>query len=72
MDLGNIQLKSQLITTVIHVLGNYLFVTVLEMSVYGTGIAALITNLCSFSYNYYYTSIREELKDINKVSFFDK
>ena len=72
MDLGSIQLKSQLVSTSIHLLANYIFIIVLSFGLKGTGIATLITNAYSFAYNLYYSSIHEDLKEINSVPFINK
>ena len=59
-------------STTIHLIGNYVFVVILNKGIAGTAYATLITNLYSLGYNLYYTWVQVDMAQINKVSFFDK
>ena len=72
MSLGHIQLKSQVASTGIHFIFNYIFVIKMNMGIRGTAFATLITNIYSFAYNWYHTCINSDLDEVNQVSIFSK
>ena len=71
MGLSDLQMKTQIIVTTLHLFWNILFVNCFGFGIIGTGISSFITNALGLFLNIQYVNQREEFDKICTTSLLD-